>query len=584
MKIFQSFAGFMEKTLPFLFRKLPNPGNGEAVDLNNYVYDGYVFQSTNANAQLGTNYPEPLAGRLTVTCNGDNPLAAGAQIYQEYAIYDNRRTYKRTRFNGVWTAWVLQLTTNEGTAQNSLKLDGRDITKIAKLGENNTGTLTTDGVFNSSNQATWSLMNNADWTQGAFHKQSQPYALDGKTTWLVSTNTQYSNGYSMMSKFGMRRDGFDYHGGFELQHVGEGNARLGRWMFNRGGDFVTGAMTLLKDIDGNNSSDNHSRIIFRRKQAQDQRKVLGGMFWDSYRDVSDPSYVAGIWAEGAGTAGNWGELKFGVKTNGDPNYPNVKMSVTESGVQVTRLDATEDIFTNKNATSSQVHTYYLKSRDVAGAIADLARDWNGVSTLLRWQNYGNGHVIFDASKGVSPTGSPLKDSARSDQPWQRSYPTLMGWNGQDTFGVRVDNARTADLMTDGSFGVPVGMIMAWPTTAIPAGWLSMDGRSTNGFPVLASIYGANLPNYNNTTTEGGLFLSSARQGRGADPHNAVGGKVGAHEHAIGFNDGGFLRYSGGGGLPGVNYVTPNSRGRTVENPSGNNYPTHIVVNWVVRAG
>jgi hypothetical protein len=68
---------------------------------------------------------------------------------------------------------------------------------------------------------------------------------------------------------------------------------------------------------------------------------------------------------------------------------------------------------------------------------------NNVVGLLAWKNYGNNHVIFDASQGVSPSGTSV-NQANPDVLWAVSYPTLMGWNGFNTYGVRVDSARVAD--------------------------------------------------------------------------------------------------------------------------------------------
>jgi hypothetical protein len=62
---------------------------------------------------------------------------------------------------------------------------------------------------------------------------------------------------------------------------------------------------------------------------------------------------------------------------------------------------------------------------------------------LAWKNYGNGHSIFDASAGTSPDGTAV-NSTNSTQAWTASFPTLMGWNGSQTYGVRVDSARVAD--------------------------------------------------------------------------------------------------------------------------------------------
>jgi len=62
---------------------------------------------------------------------------------------------------------------------------------------------------------------------------------------------------------------------------------------------------------------------------------------------------------------------------------------------------------------------------------------------LSWKNYGNNHTIFDASQSTSPDGGAV-NNANSQNAWTGTYPTLMGWNGANTFGVRVDSARVAD--------------------------------------------------------------------------------------------------------------------------------------------
>jgi hypothetical protein len=60
-----------------------------------------------------------------------------------------------------------------------------------------------------------------------------------------------------------------------------------------------------------------------------------------------------------------------------------------------------------------------------------------------WKNYGNGHTIFDASASTSPAGGGVNNT-NSDVVWSSTYPTLMGWNGTNTYGVRVDSARRSD--------------------------------------------------------------------------------------------------------------------------------------------
>ena len=64
---------------------------------------------------------------------------------------------------------------------------------------------------------------------------------------------------------------------------------------------------------------------------------------------------------------------------------------------------------------------------------------------LAWRNYGNGHTIFDASNGTSPDGTSI-NSTNPNEAWVvgAGRPTLMGWNGTDTYGVRVDSSRYAE--------------------------------------------------------------------------------------------------------------------------------------------
>lgn len=74
----------------------------------------------------------------------------------------------------------------------------------------------------------------------------------------------------------------------------------------------------------------------------------------------------------------------------------------------------------------------------------LANDL-GIAKELRWKNYGQNHTIFDASNSRTPTGRSCNNT-NPEQLWSSTFPTLMGWNGSQTYGVRVDSARNADLV------------------------------------------------------------------------------------------------------------------------------------------
>jgi hypothetical protein len=68
---------------------------------------------------------------------------------------------------------------------------------------------------------------------------------------------------------------------------------------------------------------------------------------------------------------------------------------------------------------------------------------NNVVGMLGWKNYSNSHVIFDASASTTPSGGACSNTNPQNN-WTGTYPTLMGWNGANTYGVRVDSARVAD--------------------------------------------------------------------------------------------------------------------------------------------
>ena len=69
-----------------------------------------------------------------------------------------------------------------------------------------------------------------------------------------------------------------------------------------------------------------------------------------------------------------------------------------------------------------------------------------VAGQLMWKAYGNNHTIFDASNGDTPSGTSCSKT-NPDVAWSSNYPTLMGWNGTNTYGVRVDSANTATSAT-----------------------------------------------------------------------------------------------------------------------------------------
>jgi hypothetical protein len=161
-------------------------------------------------------------------------------------------------------------------------------------------------------------------------------------------------------------------------------------------------------------------------------------------------------------------IALGTKTTG--NYAG-SVAVSGSGLSVTGSSGEGTNFVvNSNATAGNTANSLVfrdgSSNFSAGTItASLNGNANTASTAVRlstdrtnwsnngvitsvvgeiaWKNYGNGHTIFDASQSTSPSGSSV-NSTNAQIAWSATYPTLMGWNGQSTYGVRVDSARRAD--------------------------------------------------------------------------------------------------------------------------------------------
>ena len=90
--------------------------------------------------------------------------------------------------------------------------------------------------------------------------------------------------------------------------------------------------------------------------------------------------------------------------------------------------------TGNAATSSTFSTGWTNYKTVTDG---------SVAGLMMWKNYGNNHVIFDASNSTTPSGTSCNNT-NSQIAWTGTYPTLMGWNGSNTYGVRVDSARVSD--------------------------------------------------------------------------------------------------------------------------------------------
>lgn len=116
-------------------------------------------------------------------------------------------------------------------------------------------------------------------------------------------------------------------------------------------------------------------------------------------------------------------------------------------------------------------------------------NWSGSTSIaerrvigeIAWKNYGNGHTIIDISSGVTPTGVN-KPRENAENQWAPSYPTLVGYNGDSTFGVRVDSCRSADTLA----GLPPGYFLQALENATAVGFTNGNPNDINYAPYIYS--------------------------------------------------------------------------------------------------
>jgi hypothetical protein len=95
---------------------------------------------------------------------------------------------------------------------------------------------------------------------------------------------------------------------------------------------------------------------------------------------------------------------------------------------------------HRSATPAKVKTFLAYTGAEIDAPGTDHSKAIGTAWQMPWKYYGNGHTVTDNSNGALGASN-----VNPDYPWAAAVcPTLMGWNGANTYGVRVDSARYAD--------------------------------------------------------------------------------------------------------------------------------------------
>ena len=155
------------------------------------------------------------------------------------------------------------------------------------------------------------------------------------------------------------------------------------------------------------------------------------------------AHILRLWV---GDYSGMGDLVAGIKRWVRVGTTDVKLVERDAqGAEVTLFDSSSKV--NKTDVENLLNAKLNRAQRVNWANKDVSL---AVAGMIPWRNYGNGHVIFDASKGLSPEDTAI-DNTNPVNAWVETCPTLMGWNGVQTYGVRVDSAKKADN-ADGTLG------------------------------------------------------------------------------------------------------------------------------------
>jgi hypothetical protein len=222
-------------------------------------------------------------------------------------------------------------------------------------------------------------------------------------------------------------------------------------------DFAEGALSPIGFIAGKNLGNGGGNLMFYTRDSSSTSSTLTLRFQANENGTYTSSFSRAV---GLSTA--WGTTNgqftgafnalMGTGASATWLLSGSSGGVFRCGIQAYDPDGQLRIYSNGGYVAMNGASMWGTLNGAATTLHTTRSTWSTNGTIsavvgqLAWKNYGNGHTIFDASNGTSPDGTAV-NSSNSAAAWTGSYPTLMGWNGSQTYGVRVDSARIADSAT-----------------------------------------------------------------------------------------------------------------------------------------
>jgi hypothetical protein len=228
-----------------------------------------------------------------------------------------------------------------------------------------------------------------------------------------------------------------------------------------------------------------------------------------------------------GTATNAGYVEIATADDGtEPIYVRQYTGIFSS---LTRTATLLDGSGNTSFPGTVTASAFSGNATTATSLSTNRTNWSTNGTIsavvgqLAWKNYGNSHTIFDASNSTSPSGGAVNNTNAAIA-WTSTYPTLMGWNGSSTYGVRVDSARTSDNTT----GNAATATSATTATNVSGGTASLDRNqssalwSSQALIVNSTGQVAGLAFHLPTYSQASVLRSYYLHGEGVDCGNSPG--------------------------------------------------------------
>ena len=137
---------------------------------------------------------------------------------------------------------------------------------------------------------------------------------------------------------------------------------------------------------------------------------------------------------------------------------------------------------------------------------------------------------------------------------------------------------------------PTGAIIMYGASAQPTGWLLCNGQSTDGYPALAAVVGANVPDLRGRAPIG--YGTSSDTTNVPTPRTTIGATTGKETHTLiesempNHNHSGQIVFGSGSGgsgvlIQGIGNSQPPT-GSTGGNGAHNNMQPSTVVNFIIK--